>query len=113
VLVVDDNRDSADTLAMLLELMGHEVRTAHDGLQALEAGNAFEPQVVLLDIGLPKMNGYEVARRMRDSGWGRAARLVALTGWGQPEDERKAAEAGFDRHLVKPVDESVLEQVLK
>lgn len=113
VLVVDDNRDSADTLAMLLELMGHEARTAHDGPQALAAGDDFLPDLVLLDIGLPQMDGYEVARRVRQRPWGRGVQLVALTGWGQPEDARKAAEAGFDRHLVKPVDEAVLEQVLR
>lgn len=113
VLVVDDNQDAADTLAMLLELMGHETRTAHDGLAALEAASQFRPEVVLLDIGLPKMNGYDVCRRMREEDWGRSAFLVALTGWGQAEDQRKASEAGFDRHLVKPVEESVLQKLLE
>jgi CheY-like chemotaxis protein len=112
VLVVDDNQDAADTLALLLELMGHQTRTAHDGLAALDAAAAFEPDVVLLDIGLPKMNGYDVCREMRRQPWGQRAFLVALTGWGQAEDQRKASEAGFDRHLVKPVEESVLQKLL-
>ena len=112
VLVVDDNQDAADTLALLLELMGHHTRTAHDGLAALTAAAAFEPEVVLLDIGLPKMNGYDVCREMRKQPWGERAFLVALTGWGQAEDQRKASEAGFDRHLVKPVEESVLQKLL-
>jgi CheY-like chemotaxis protein len=112
VLVVDDNRDAADTLALLLELMGHQTRTAHDGPQALEAGADFEPEIVLLDIGLPRMNGYEVCRKLRDEPWGRAAFVVALTGWGQAEDQRNASEAGFDRHLVKPVEEEVLQKLL-
>jgi CheY-like chemotaxis protein len=113
VLVVDDNRDAADTLALLLELMGHVTRTAHDGVAALEAGAAFEPEIVLLDIGLPRMNGYEVCRKLREEAWGRGAFVVALTGWGQAEDQRNASEAGFDRHLVKPVEEDVLQKVLR
>lgn len=112
VLVVDDNRDAADTLALLLELLGHEVATAHDGEQALVRGAEFGPEVVLLDIGLPGISGYEVCRRLRDAPWGARAYVVALTGWGQAEDERRAGEAGFDRHLVKPVDEPVLLQLL-
>jgi CheY-like chemotaxis protein len=112
VLVVDDNQDAADTLALLLELMGHTTRTAHDGLAALDAAAAFEPEVVLLDIGLPKMNGYDVCREMRKQPWGQRAYVVALTGWGQAEDQRKASEAGFDRHLVKPVEEAVLQKLL-
>jgi len=113
VLVVDDNRDAADTLALLLELMGHVTRTAHDGPAALEAARAFEPDIVLLDIGLPHMNGYEVCRKLRESPWGREAFVVALTGWGQAEDQRNASEAGFDRHLVKPVEEELLQKVLR
>ncbi|MEW6707567.1 MAG: response regulator [Pseudomonadota bacterium] len=113
VLVVDDNRDAADTLALLLELMGHETRTAHDGPAALTAGAMFRPEIVLLDIGLPHMNGYEVCRKLREEPWGRGAFVVALTGWGQAEDQRNASEAGFDRHLVKPVEEDVLQRVLR
>jgi CheY-like chemotaxis protein len=112
VLVVDDNHDAADTLALLLELMGHEVRTAHDGLKALDVAEELRPDVVLLDIGLPQLNGYEVARRLRQQPWSRQTLLVALTGWGQAEDQLRSTEAGFDRHLVKPVDEAMLIRVL-
>jgi CheY-like chemotaxis protein len=112
VLVVDDNRDAATSLAMMLDLMGHETRTAHDGLEALEAAAAFRPDVVLLDIGMPRLNGYDTARRMRDQPWGRGVVLVALTGWGQEEDRRKSHEAGFDQHLTKPVDPAGLERLL-
>ncbi len=112
VLVVDDNQDSADTLALLLELMGHEVRTANDGPSALEVAEGFGPEAVLLDIGLPRMDGYEVCRRMRQREWGRQCLLVALTGWSSPEDQQRARDAGFDRHLVKPVEEPLLRQVI-
>ncbi len=107
VLVVDDNVDGAHSLAMLLGAWGHEVRTAYDGPVALRAAEAFRPQVVLLDIGLPRMDGYEVARRMRGQA-ARHARLVALTGYGQEEDRRRAREAGFDAHLTKPADPATL-----
>ncbi len=112
VLVVDDNRDSAETLEMLLRIKANEVRTAHDGLEAVEVAEAFRPELVLLDIGLPKLNGYEVARRIREQPWGRAVTLVALTGWGQDEDRRRSMEAGFDHHVVKPVDFDALEKLL-
>ena len=97
---------------MLLRLMGNEVRTAHDGLEAVEVAETFRPDVVLLDIGLPELNGYEVARRIREQPWGRDVVLVALTGWGQEEDRRRSQEAGFDHHLVKPVDLAALEKLL-
>jgi signal transduction histidine kinase len=103
VLVVDDNRDAADSLGMLLRLLGHQAQVAHDGPAALEAADKLRPDVMLLDIGLPGMNGYEVARRIRDKPWGRGIVLVATTGWGQEEDKRRAAEVGFDHHLTKPV----------
>jgi len=103
VLVVDDNRDSAETMAMLLELDGHETVLAHDGKQAVEAAFASRPSMVLLDIGLPYMNGYEACRAMRDGGLSEAL-IVAMTGYGQDEDRRRSVEAGFDAHLVKPVD---------
>jgi CheY-like chemotaxis protein len=84
--------------------MGHDVRIVHEGAAALEVGAAYQPEVVFLDIGMPKMNGYEVARRMRGLDWGKGCLLVALTGWGQDEDRRRSREAGFDDHLVKPVE---------
>ncbi len=104
VLVVDDNQDGAESLAMLLRIAGHETRLAHDGLAAVETAQEFAPHLILLDIGLPKLNGYEVAQRIRDSALGHEVTLVALTGWGQQEDRRRSKEAGFDGHLVKPVD---------
>lgn len=112
ILIVDDNADGAESLAMLLALDGHETYTAHDGLAALEAAERLRPDVVLLDIGLPKLNGYEVCRRMRERPWGRDMLLVALTGWGQEEDRNRSREAGFDSHLVKPVDDQALRELL-
>lgn len=111
VLVVDDNRDSADTLAALLEAWGHEVRTFYDGPSALEAAAEFDPDIALLDIGLPKMSGYEVAGRLRQSAKGSMI-LVAFTGYGQDEDRRRVREAGFDYHLVKPLEAAALERIL-
>jgi signal transduction histidine kinase/ActR/RegA family two-component response regulator len=110
ILVVDDNEDAADSLATFLHLVGNEVRTAHDGMEAVESAAAFGPDVVLLDLGLPKLNGYDVARRLRKQLAG--VRLIALTGWGQEEDRRLCREAGFDHHLVKPVDLDVLQGLL-
>jgi PAS domain S-box-containing protein len=107
VLVVDDNRDSAEMMAALLELGGHEVRLAHDGLEAVEAAAAYAPDVVFLDIGLPGISGYEAAMRIRRLP-GVQPVMAALTGWGQDEDRRKAAEAGFDHHLLKPVEHDAL-----
>jgi CheY-like chemotaxis protein len=112
ILVVDDNQDSADTLAMLLELRGNDVRVAYDGPQALEVASAFEPEIVLLDIGLPGMNGYEVAARIRSDPRLAGVLLVAQTGWGQEDDKRRAQEAGFDHHLVKPVDHAALDRLI-
>jgi PAS domain S-box-containing protein len=112
ILVVDDNKDSADTLGMLLRLKGNDIRSAYDGLEALEVAEAFRPELVLLDIGLPKLNGYDVARRIRQQSWGRDMTLVALTGWGQDEDRRLSQEAGFNIHVVKPVDLESLEKLL-
>jgi len=103
ILVVDDNRDAADSCAMLLELSGHRVRTAYNGTQALQLGENLMPHVVLLDIGLPDLNGYEVARRIRATPWGAKLPLVAVTGWGKEEDRERAFAAGFDHHLTKPV----------
>jgi CheY-like chemotaxis protein len=112
IMVVDDNRDSADTLAALLDAWGHEVRTFYDGLAALAATGEFHPNVVLLDIGLPKMNGYEVAAQLRKMEHGRSMILVAFTGYGQDEDRRRVRDAGFDYHLVKPLEAAELERIL-
>jgi signal transduction histidine kinase len=112
VLVVDDNVDAAESLAMWLRLLRHDVRTVHDGPAALEAVKEYQPEVVLLDIGLPGMDGYAVAQRLRLMPGGKAVRLIAVSGYGQEEDRRRAREAGFDRHLTKPVDPDSLSQFL-
>jgi CheY-like chemotaxis protein len=112
ILVVDDNQDAAASLATLLQITGHETFTAHDGPTALQAVKKHRPELVLLDIGLPTLNGYEVCRRIREQPWGNDMLLVALTGWGQAEDRRKSHEAGFDGHLVKPVDYGALVTLL-
>jgi CheY-like chemotaxis protein len=111
VLVADDNRDSADSCAMLLRMSGHEVRTAYSGREALSVGAEFAPQLVLLDIGMPEMNGYEVASQIRAAGWGTGVRLVAVTGWSQEEDKRQARIAGFDHHVAKPLDPDALREL--
>lgn len=113
VLVVDDNRDAAKLLSRLLGLHGNVTLTAFDGLEALDAGPTFQPDVVLLDIGLPKLNGYDTARKIRESAWGSGVTLIALTGWGNPEDRRRSMEAGFDGHLVKPVEFDQLTSLLE
>ena len=112
VLVVDDNRDAAESLGMLLELEHCKVSVAYDGLRALEALETFKPDIALLDIGMPGMDGYELARRIRATQRGRDVVLVALTGWGQADDKKRAAEAGFDEHLTKPVDPEMLSRML-
>ena len=112
ILVVDDTTDAADSLAMLLELEGHELKVAYDGIAALDMAESFLPEVVLLDIEMPDMNGYEVARRLRQMDGLKEMLLVALTGWGQPEDIRRTKAAGFDQHLVKPIDLEVLNRVV-
>jgi PAS domain S-box-containing protein len=112
VLIVDDNRDAVDSLAMMLRMAGHEIQTAHDGVEAVQAAASFRPDVAVLDIGMPKMNGYEAARLIREQPWGQAMVLVALTGWGQEEDRRRATEAGFHYHLTKPVEPADLEKLL-
>ncbi len=108
ILVVDDNRDSANTLGLLLKMNGHEVQKAYDGLEAIAAAEDFRPNVILLDLGMPKMNGYDVCRHIRQQPWGKPITLVALTGWGQEEDIRRTTESGFDAHLVKPLTMSSL-----
>jgi len=112
VLVVDDNHDSAESLAILLEIRGHEVRMAHDGIEAVEVAAKFQPDVVLLDIGLPKLNGYEAGRRIRELPGGKEILLVALTGFGQEADRSRSAESGFDAHFVKPVDHEALSRLM-
>ncbi|HEY4234250.1 MAG TPA: CHASE3 domain-containing protein [Lacipirellulaceae bacterium] len=112
ILAVDDNKDAVDTLAMMLRIMGHDLQTAYDGMEAVDVAAHFKPEIVLLDIGLPRLNGYEVCRRIRELPDGRNAFIVAITGWGQEEDRRRSREAGFDHHLVKPVDPQALEQLL-
>ena len=112
ILVADDNRDGAESLAIMLRLAGHEVHTTHDGQAAVEAAAWFRPDVALLDIGMPILNGLEVARRIRAEPWGQKMLLVATTGWGQDEDKRRSKEAGFDEHLVKPVDLGALRTLL-
>jgi len=113
ILVVDDNRDAAESMRVLLKLMGAEVSAAYDGLEALEVAASFRPQAVLLDIGMPMLHGYDTARRFRQEEWGREIVLIALTGWGREEDRRRAEEAGFDGHLIKPVQVSALRQMLE
>jgi CheY-like chemotaxis protein len=113
VLVVDDNQDSADSLRMLLELEGHAVESVYTAHTALERAAAYKPEVVLLDLGLPGIDGYEVARRMKALPGLEAVRLVALTGFGQPEDKKRSRSAGFEGHLVKPVEFALLRQALK
>ena len=112
VLVVDDNVDSVDSLAMLLRLMGHDVATASDGLSALARADEFRPNVAILDIGLPKVNGYDLAKQIRERPWAKDVVLVALTGWGQEQHRRRSVEAGFNHHLTKPVEFDVLQQIL-
>ena len=113
ILIVDDNKDSADSLAMLLEITGNKTYMAHDGVEAIEAIEEYRPEVVLLDIGLPKLDGHEVCRHVRQQPWGKDIVMIALTGWGQEDDRRKSEEAGFNGHLVKPVDYDRLLELLR
>ena len=112
ILVVDDNRDSALSLAMLLKMLGNTLQTAFDGAEAVSVAAEFEPEVILLDIGLPKLNGYEACRAIRAHDQDHRICIIALTGWGQEEDRRKSAEAGFDGHLTKPVEQATLNKLL-
>ena len=112
VLVVDDHRDAADSLALLLRALGCEVEVARDGLEAVEAAGRYRPDLLLLDIGMPRLDGYAACRRIREHPWGKNMTVIALTGWGQEDDRRKTQEAGFDGHLVKPVEPEVLLDVL-
>ncbi len=112
ILIVDDSRDGGESLAMLLRVLGAEVSLAHSGRAALDCINSFRPDVVLLDIGMPGMDGYEVARRIRANPNHRHISLIALTGWGQDEDRQRSTAAGFNHHLVKPADIDQLRQIL-
>src|SRR5690606_3844540 len=103
ILIADDNVDTAESIGQLLAAAGHETCIAHDGPQAVEASTQFDPDIVILNIGLPRLNGYEVARAIRDVCSGEQPRIIALTGWGRDEDKRRAMAAGFDQHLTKPV----------
>jgi PAS domain S-box-containing protein len=112
VLVVDDNRDGADSLAEMLRLLGNDVRTANDGIEAIAVAEAFHPQLILMDVGMPRMNGLDACRKIRSEPWGRRVTIVALTGWGQEHDRERSRAAGCDGHLVKPIDLPDLERLL-
>jgi PAS domain S-box-containing protein len=112
ILVVDDSKDSATSMAMMLRLMNNEVRTAHDGVEAVTIAEAFRPQVILMDVGMPRLNGLDATRRIRERPWGRSPVIIALTGWGQEGDKERTREAGCDGHLVKPVNPPELEKLL-
>jgi CheY-like chemotaxis protein len=112
LLIADDLQDSADSLAMLMRTMGHEVETAYDGEQAVLMAEDLKPDAVLLDIGMPKLNGYDACRRIRQRPWAKDKLLIALTGWGQETDRRRTQEAGFDYHIVKPIDIDNLQKLL-
>jgi CheY-like chemotaxis protein len=112
VLLADDNRDAALSLGVLLEMSGHEVMVAHDGEEALRIARQATPDVMILDIGMPRLTGDQVARAVRSEPWGQRVFLVAVTGWGEPEDKERASAAGFDHHLTKPVEVDELEKLL-
>jgi len=112
ILVADDNYDSGHTLGLLLKIKGHEVRTAADGLEAIAVAEEFRPEIILMDVGMPKLNGYDATRRLRETSYGKDIMIVALTGWGQPGDIARSMEAGCTAHLVKPVDFAELERFL-
>jgi CheY-like chemotaxis protein len=112
VLVADDNIDGAESLRLNLEISGHDARAVFDGAAALALADEFRPDVMVLDLGMPKVDGYEVCRRVRNRSWGDAVTIIALTGWGQEQDRRRTLEAGFDHHLVKPVEPQLLTQLI-
>ena len=112
ILVVDDNRDAASMMRMIFLAMGNEVRVAHDGIEGIEAAESFRPDIIFLDIGMPRLNGYDACRRIRGEAWANNIVFVAVTGWGQDDDRRRAQEAGFDHHLVKPAEPARLRQLL-
>jgi DNA-binding response OmpR family regulator len=110
--VADDNRDAAESLAALLRMVGHDVRIAYDGVEAVGLADEYHPDTIVLDIGMPKMNGYEVAQKMRAKTWGKDAMIIALSGWGQEDDKRRSHEVGIDHHLVKPLEPASLLELL-
>jgi len=112
ILIADDNADSAESMGMLLRLMGNDVRIAADGLEAVEQAATFQPDIVLMDIGMPRLDGYEAARRIRKQAWSRDTLLVAVTGWGPSDDSEEATAAGFDRHFTKPLDPAELRRLV-
>ena len=112
ILIADDNADSAESMGMLLLLMGNDVRIASDGLDAVEQAALFQPDIVLMDIGMPRLDGYEAARRIRSQGWSRDTLLVAVTGWGPSDNSDEATAAGFDRHFTKPLDPAELRRLV-
>jgi CheY-like chemotaxis protein len=113
ILVADDNADGADSLAMLLQAQGHVVLTAQDGRRAVEVAEAFAPDVILMDVAMPNLDGLEATREIRRRSWGQGIRIIALTAWGQETERRRTREAGMDAHLVKPIDPNVLAAVLR
>jgi len=113
ILVADDNGDAADALAMMLGFLGHNLRTAYDGDQSLALAREFQPDAMVLDIGMPGLNGHDLARRIRSEEWGRTVLLIALSGWGQAEHAQQSLAAGFDHHLVKPVSLEILDRLLR
>jgi CheY-like chemotaxis protein len=113
ILIADDNLDSVESLGMLLRASGYQVELAHDGSEAVETAMRMRPDVVILDIGMPRMNGYDAARRIREQEPNRSALLIAITGWGQDLDRRRSLEAGFDHHLIKPVEAEALDKLLQ
>jgi CheY-like chemotaxis protein len=112
ILVVDDNKDSGDTMSLLLRVKGHEVCTARDGLEAIDRAADFHPEIILMDLGMPKLNGYDATRRIRETPNGKKMHIIALTGWGQASDIARSVEAGCNAHMVKPVDFLVLDNLL-
>jgi CheY-like chemotaxis protein len=113
ILVVDDNADGAKSLTMMLRLLGNEVQMAHDGVEAVEVAEQFRPEVILMDVGMPRLNGYEATKRIRENAWGKDISIFALTGWGQDSDRELSREAGCDAHMVKPVNLPELEERLQ
>lgn len=112
VLIVDDNADAASTLGMLIEMLGNHVATANSGREALALGEDFQPRIIFLDLGMPEMDGFATAAKIREQAWGKNIVIVALSGWGQDEDKRKTEAAGFDHHLVKPTELGQLQKLL-